>query len=60
MKSTVSPDDIVETANSIPRPIQVSSVVAGYMADLIIHMANYKKNKIQTTIQTTIQPKISD
>lgn len=46
MKSTVSADDILETAKSKPRPIQVPSIVAGYMADLIIHMAQYKKHKV--------------
>ena len=47
MNSTKSADDIIETANSKPRPIKIPSMVAGFMADLIIHMAEYKKNKIK-------------
>ena len=46
MKSKVSADDILETAKSKQRPIQIPSIVAGYMADLIIHMAKYKKHKV--------------
>lgn len=46
MQSTKCADDILETANSKARPIEVPSVVAGYMADLIIHMAKYKKSKL--------------
>lgn len=45
-KSTKSAEDILETANSMPRPIEIPSVIAGYIADLIINMAKYKKNKI--------------
>jgi hypothetical protein len=47
MKSTKSAEDIIETANSKPRPIKIPSMVAGFMADLIIHMAEYKKHKIK-------------
>ena len=46
-KSIKSADYILENAKSKPRPIGVPSVVAGYMADLIIHMAKYKKDKIK-------------
>jgi len=42
-KSFVSADTILETANSIPRPIMIPSVAVGYIADLIINMA---KNKV--------------
>ena len=47
MKSSVSAFDILETAKSKPRPIEIPSVVAGYMADLIINVAKNKSKKIR-------------
>ena len=46
MKSTKSAEDIIETANSKPRPIKIPSMVAGYMADLIIQMAKNKSTAL--------------
>lgn len=49
MNSTVSPDTILETANSVPRPIVLPSVVIGYTSDLIIVLAKQKvKNHLRS------------
>jgi hypothetical protein len=42
MSSKQSADTILETANSIPRPINMPSAAVGYIADLIINMAKQK------------------
>jgi len=41
-KSFVSADTILETANSISRPIMMPNAVVGYIADLIINIAKQK------------------
>jgi hypothetical protein len=41
-KSYASADDIKESENSIPRPINIPSAVVGYIADLIIAKAKEK------------------
>ena len=45
MNSNVTPDTILETANSVPRPIVLPSAVVGYMSDLIIRLAKEKVEK---------------
>ena len=41
-KSFVSADIILETGNSVPRPILLPSAAVGYIADLIINVAKQK------------------
>jgi hypothetical protein len=41
-KSYISEDHILDSANSIPRPIVLPSAVIGYIADLIIAAAKQK------------------
>lgn len=45
-KSYASPDEILETKHSQPRPISMPSSVIGYLADLIINIAEFKVKKI--------------
>jgi hypothetical protein len=43
-KSYANPDTILESANSIPRPIYIPNAVAGYIGDMIIKIAKHKVN----------------
>ena len=47
MKSNVSAEEILERANSVPRPIKIPNVVVGYIADLIIKLAKEKVKAYQ-------------
>ena len=48
-KSYVTADDILETPNSVPRPIKLPSAVVGYMADLISSLAKEKVEKLRSS-----------
>jgi hypothetical protein len=55
-RSFVSADTILETANSVPRPIALPSAAVGYVADLIINIAKQKVTIAGTLEQTRIGP----
>jgi hypothetical protein len=48
-KCSLTADEIISNANSIPRPIEVPNVIVGYIGDLLIKTAKAKikeKSKI--------------
>ena len=45
-KSYVSAEDILNSANSIARPVEVPNAIVGYIADLIIVVAKAKVKKV--------------
>jgi len=53
-RSFVSADTILETANSVPRPIGLPSAAVGYVADLIISLAKEKVTAVGTLERTRI------
>ena len=53
-RSFVSADTILETANSVPRPIALPSAAVGYVADLIISTAKHKVTVAGTLERTRI------
>jgi len=53
-RSFVSADTILETANSVPRPITLPSAAVGYVADLIISIAKQKVTVAGTLERTRI------
>ena len=55
-RSFVSADTILETANSVPRPIALPSAAVGYVADLIINIAKQKVTIAGTLEHTRIDP----
>ena len=46
-KSYISPDDILESAKSIPRPLELPSVTVGVIGDLIIKILDSKIKTIK-------------
>ena len=59
MKSYVSKDDILEKANSVPRIIQVPSVVVGYIADWCQQVAKMKSTRMNSTslnVTSSVKP----
>jgi len=56
MNSKQSADTILETANSVPRPVVMPSAAVGYIADLIINMAKHKVSVSGTLEHTHTAP----
>jgi hypothetical protein len=48
-KSYTSADDIIDSAKSIPRPLELPSVTIGFMGDLIIKILDSKIKETKKT-----------